>query len=79
MIKEVIKTLEQHKNGDMQTPTAMGQIFALFGVSSRFLIMKQERGKEAFTGLDYSTNTDAENRIAKFERPDQYYVVEEEF
>ena len=79
MIKEVLKTLEQHKNGEMQSPTAMGQIFALFGVSSRFLIMKQERGKEVFTGLDYGTNTDAENRIAEFERPDYYYVVKEEF
>lgn len=33
MIEDVIKVLKQHKNGDIQTPTAMGQIFALFGVS----------------------------------------------
>ena len=79
MIRDVIKVLKEHKDGEMQTPTAMGQIFALFGVSNRFLIMKQERGKEIFTGLDYGTNTDAENRIAEFERPEQYHVVEEEF
>lgn len=79
MIKELIKTLEQHKNGDMQTPTAMGQIFALFGVSSRFLIMKQERGKEVFTGFDFSTNHDADKKMAELGEPDNYWIVEEEF
>lgn len=79
MIEDVIKVLKQHKNGDMQTPTAMGQIFALFGVSSRFLIMKTERGKEVFTGFDYGTNAEADKKMEELGEPSNYWIVEEEF
>jgi hypothetical protein len=70
MINEVIKILEAHKNGKLQTAFAMGSMFALFGISNRFLIMKNERGKEVFTGHDFKTKTEAENN---------HYIVEEEF
>ena len=79
MIKDVIKLLKQHKNGDIQTSTAMGQIFALFGVSSRFLIMKQERGMEVFTGFDYATNAEADKKMEELGEPSNYWIVEEEF
>ena len=41
--------------------------------------MKQERGKEVFTGFDYGTNAEADKKMAELGEPSNYWIAEEEF